>query len=237
MNATTNTAIRRIAAAGASVALAAPFAIALVAPANATDIDLGTRSGDAITISGPAKAKLNKLFRISCAAPTDLAGARIHLYQNGNILKLSKVTVNAQGACNFKVQSGIKGLNVFDVAIKKKGVTYQSNEISVQVGAKTTQAKQPKGDIKIKGAATTTQWAKYKIACTAPASLAGGKVTLYQNGAILPQKKGFTVGSDGSCNFWIKSGIVGLNTFDMSVRKSGRTYQSNSLQVTVNPQP
>ena len=57
---------------------------------------------------------------------------------------------------------------------------------------------------------------------------------LQLHGAVLPQKSGFKVGDGGSCNFWIKSGLLGLNTFDMSVAKDGRTYQSNALKVTVN---
>ena len=224
----------RLILAGTAAALVVPSLLVAAVPGSAATIDLGTRAGDVVNISAPATAKRMKLFTIKCQAPTDLSGGRVHLYQNGNIFKLSKVKVSTAGSCNFKVKSGVNGLNVFDVAIVKSGVTYQSNSVTVQVGAKTTLAKQPKGAITLKGAKTTTQWAKYKIKCQAPSSLAGGKVTLYQNGAVLPQKSGFKVGDGGSCNFWIKSGLLGLNTFDMSVAKDGRTYQSNALKVTVN---
>ena len=224
---------KRFAIAATTVALAAPALVVAAAPANAANIDLGTRTGDVVAISAPANAKVNKKFKVTCAAPAELVGGKVHLYQNGNIFNLSKVKVNAAGACNFKVKSGIKGLNTFDVAIKKAGTTYQSNSINVQVGQKTTLAKQPKGKIKLTAKSTTTLWAKFKIKCTAPQSLAGGRVTLYQNGAILPQNSAFAVSSDGSCNFWIKSGIAGENTFDMSVLKNGRSYQSNAIKVMV----
>lgn len=224
----------RLILAGTATALVVPSLLVAAAPGSAATLDLGTRVGDVVSISAPTTAKRMKLFKITCQAPTNLAGGRVHLYQNGNIFKLSKVTVSKTGACNFKVKSGVKGLNTFDVAVVKSGVTYQSNSATVQIGPKTTLAKQPKGAITLKGAKTTTLWAKYKIKCQAPSSLAGGKVTLYQNGAVLPQKSQFRVGDNGSCNFWIKSGLLGLNTFDMSVAKGGRTYQSNALNVTVN---
>lgn len=224
---------KRFVLAGTAAALAVPSMVAGASGSTAASIDLGNRTGDVIAISAPSTAKVNKLFKVACTAPANLVGGRVHLYQNGNIFNLSKVKVNADGKCNFKIKSGVKGLNTFDVAIKKAGTTYQSNSIVVQVGKKSTLAKQPKGKIKLSAASTTTLWAKFKIKCQAPESLAGGKVTLYQNGAILPQKSAFKVASGGACNFWIKSGIAGENTFDMSVSKNGRSYQSNAVKVLV----
>lgn len=224
---------KRLVLAGTAVALAVPSLMAGASGASAANIDLGNRTGDVVAISAPSAAKVNKLFKVTCNAPANLAGGRVHLYQNGSIFNLSKVNVNAAGKCSFKIKSGVKGLNTLDVAIKKAGVTYQSNSVVVQVGSKTTLAKQPKGKIKLSAASTTTLWTKFKIKCVAPEYLAGGKVTLYQNAAILPQKSAFKVGSNGACNFWIKSGIAGENTFDMSVLKNGRSYQSNAIKVIV----
>lgn len=223
----------RLVLAGAATALTIPSLIIAAAPSSAASLDLGSGGGEVVSLSAPATAKVMKQFKITCAAPTALAGGRVHLYQNGNIFKLGKVTVGATGACNFKVKSGVPGMNTFDVAIVKSGVSYQSNAVVVQVGNTTTTAKQPKGHIKLSAPATGTLWEKVRFTCKAPSSLAGGKVTLYQNGNILPQRSGFTVSSDGSCNFWIKSGISGVNTFDMSVAKNGKTYQSNAVQVTI----
>ena len=224
--------VKRIVLAGTATALVVPTLALAAAPANAATLNLSS-GGEVIAISAPATAKAMTAFKIACKAPANLAGGRVHLYQNGNIFNLSKVTVGSNGACSFKVKSGVRGLNTFDVAIVKSGVTYQSNAVVVQVGNKTTLAAQPRGTIKLRAAKTAKLWAKFSIKCQAPASLAGGKVTLYQNGAILPQKSPFKVGSGGSCNFWIKSGIPGLNVFDMSVAKGGRTYQSNAVKVTV----
>ncbi len=224
--------VKRIVLAGTATALVVPTLALAAAPANAATLNLSS-GGEVIAISAPATAKAMTAFKIACKAPANLAGGRVHLYQNGNIFNLSKVTVGSNGACSFKVKSGVRGLNTFDVAIVKSGVTYQSNAVVVQVGNKTTLAAQPRGTIKLRAAKTAKLWAKFSIKCQAPASLAGGKVTLYQNGAILPQKSPFKVGSGGSCNFWIKSGIAGVNVFDMSVAKGGRTYQSNAGKVTV----
>ena len=219
--------------AGSAAVLAVPSLVVAAIPASAASLDLSSRGGELVSISAPSTAKVKTTFSIACQAPSSLAGGRVYLYQNGNLFRLSAVTVGSTGKCSFKVKSGVKGLNTFDVAIVKSGVTYQSNAVVVQVGNKATLAKQPKGAIKLSAPKTATLWSKIRFKCQAPSSLAGGKVTLYQNGNILPQKNGFTVSSDGACNFWIKSGIAGVNDFDMSVAKGGRTYQSNGVKVTV----
>ncbi|MFT6564988.1 MAG: hypothetical protein ACJAY5_001751, partial [Actinomycetes bacterium] len=96
-----------------------------------------------------------------------------------------------------------------------------------QLGAKVKNA------IKLKGPKKGKLEKKIKLKCQASTALAGGKITLYQNGSILPQVSKFKVGSDGSCNFWIKSRIIGPNTIDMAVKKSKKHYQSNAVTVMV----
>lgn len=93
--------------------------------------------------------------------------------------------------------------------------------------------KAAKTPIRLSGPATGALWKRINITCQAPTRLAGGTVTLFQNGDILPQKKKFTVGSGGSCNYWVKSGTAGVNTFDMAVTKGTKTYQSNEVTIVV----
>ena len=81
----------RLILAGTAAALVVPSLLVAAVPGSAATIDLGTRAGDVVNISAPATAKRMKLFTIKCQAPTDLSGGRVHLYQNGNIFKLSKV--------------------------------------------------------------------------------------------------------------------------------------------------
>lgn len=103
---------------------------------------------------------------------------------------------------------------------------------SPQVGEPVV-VKSTKTPIKLSGPATGALWKRINITCQAPTKLAGGTVTLFQNGDILPQKKKFAVGSSGSCNYWVKSGMAGINTFDMAVTKGTKTYQSNEIKIVV----
>lgn len=226
--------IKKVVLASSGAALVAAGTALPLAPANA-DFDLGERGADVVQISGPKKAKVNKRFEINCDTSASLAGGKVLLYQNGNLLKLKKVRVGTSGVCSFGVISGITGKNELDVAVKKSGQTYQSNSIIVKVKPtkNSTPSATAKNQIKLKAPKTGQLMKKIKLKCQAPVSLAGGRVTLYQNGSILPQKSKFRVASGGTCNFWIKSGIPGVNTFDMSVKKSGKVYQSNAVKVTV----
>jgi len=226
--------IKKIAIVGSSLSIAAAAMTLPMTAANAT-FDLGDRSGDTVQIAGPKKAKVNKRFDIKCQSSPDLAGGKVLLFQNGSQIKLKKVRVGAAGSCNFEFVSGIRGKNTLDVAVKKSGQVYQSNSIVVKVKPRKGQSAtvKPTNAIRLSGPSTAQLWKKIKLKCAAPASLAGGKVTLYQNGSILPQKSKFRVGSGGSCNFWLKSGISGVNEIDLAVKKSGKIYQSNAVKVTV----
>ncbi len=104
---------------------------------------------------------------------------------------------------------------------------------TVQIAAQKIARVSPKNTIRLSGPKTGKLMKRINLQCTAPASLAGGNVILHQNGSILPQVRKFKVGSGGSCNFWIKSGISGPNTIDMAVKKSGKMYQSNAVKIIV----
>lgn len=96
----------------------------------------------------------------------------------------------------------------------------------------TAVAKGKKNPVKISAPPTATQWTKFTITCMAPVAAAGGKLHLYQNGDIIPLKKA-TVNSAGACSFWVKSGLVGTNNFDLAITKGSKTYQSNAITVQV----
>lgn len=97
-------------------------------------------------------------------------------------------------------------------------------------GAPTARSKGNK--VRISAPATATQWAKINIKCKAPVSAAGGTMLFYQNGTIIRLRKA-TVDSSGRCNFWIKSGLLGVNNLDLAIEKGNKTFQSNDIQVTV----
>jgi len=223
--------IKTIALASTATSVAAASLLAIPATSASAANQPTSRAGDVIKISGPPTAKIGVRFPIMCAAPKSLVGGKVLLYQNGNFIRLSKVTVSATGACNFKVSSGISGMNNLDVAITKAGKTYQSNSLVVKLspGPSLTRA----NVIKLSAAKTAKLWKRINIKCQAPASLAGGTATLFQDGKILPQKKKFTVSSDGSCNFWVMSGITGVNKFDMAVTKNKKVYQASAVKVRV----
>lgn len=220
--------LKRAAAIGATGVIGLTIVGAAAVPANAAK--LPAKSGNVVAISGPASAKIGDKFAIKCQAPTKLAGGSLIVYQNGAIFPVKGVKVGTTGACNFRVVSGIAGTNKFDVAVKKSGKVYQSNSIKVQLKGKTSTS--TKNPVKISGPKSVKQWQKINITCQAPANTAGGKVIIYQNGAIFPVTN-VKVGSGGVCNFWVKSGVVGTNKFDLAVKKSGKVYQSNAISVNV----
>lgn len=225
---------KKVALVSSSLSIAAAGMTLPMTAANAST-DPGTRAGDTVKISGPKKAKVNKRFDIACQANSDQAGFKVLLWQNGSKIKLKKLRVGSDGSCNFWFDSGVLGRNKLDVAVKKGRKIYQSNSIVVKVKPRKGQqlGAKVKNAIKLKGPKKGKLEKKIKLKCQASTALAGGKITLYQNGSILPQVSKFKVGSDGSCNFWIKSGIIGPNTIDMAVKKSKKHYQSNAVTVMV----
>ncbi|MEI8083032.1 MAG: hypothetical protein WCI74_14440 [Actinomycetes bacterium] len=206
----------------------------LAAPASAATADVTAPASNPIQISGPASGPLNTRIPIKCTAPTTLAGSKVLLYQNGKLIRLTNVKVGATGACNFKFSSGISGDNTLKVVVKKTGVRYVSNSIIVRIlTAAESQLAAAKKPIKLTGPKTGQLWKRINITCQAPASLAGAKVTMLQNGTVLPQKKGLKVSASGSCNFWLKSGIAGVNAFTVTALKNGVTYKANTIKITL----
>ncbi len=220
--------LKRIAAIGATGVVGLTIVGATAVPA--FGVKLPPKTANTVAISGPASAKVGDKFPITCQAPANLAGGSLIVYQNGAIFPVTGIKVGSTGACNFRVVSGIAGPNKFDVAVKKAGKVYQSNAIKVQLKGNVSLS--TKNMVKISGPKTVKQWQKINITCQAPAQTAGGKVIIYQNGAIFPVTN-VKVGAGGVCNFWVKSGVLGANKFDLAVQKSGKVYQSNAISVNV----
>jgi len=230
--------VPRIATAATACAVAATALLAAPVSATTTDPVAPTsdpaQTSNPVKISGPATGQVGKRTAITCATSATLVGGKVLLYQNEKLIALKGVKVNSKGACSFKVNSGISGDNSLRVVVKKSGAKYSSNTIVVKMlTAAEAQLAAAKKPIKISGPKTAKLWKRIDIGCTAPAVLVGAKVALFQNGTALPQKKGLTVSASGTCNFWLKSGITGVNSFTVTALKNGVTYKANTIKITL----
>ena len=117
--------------------------------------------------------------------------------------------------------------NVFDVAIVKSGsriVQQRDRQVGEDDDMKQIQAQRK---------SINPKWAKYKIKSTRPrVRLLVAKVTLAPKRCSpaaevrLQGRRRPVAATSGS-----SPGLLGLNTFDMSVAKDGNTYQSNALKL------